>query len=101
MQNSLLHSCVAAVCDNNRPIMVKIHPLIFFIKSINHKQSLQKNCFRFSLCGKSGEIPPICDVLCPTSINTALSEKLQSTITGVIYNVSTKEALQVLCFGMY
>ncbi len=23
------HSCVAAVCENNQPIMVKIHPLIF------------------------------------------------------------------------
>ncbi len=42
-----------------------------------------------------------CDALCPISINTALSEKLQSAITGVIYNVSTKEALQVLCFGMH
>ncbi len=24
------HSCVAAVCENNQPIMVKLHPLIFF-----------------------------------------------------------------------
>ncbi len=23
------HSCVAAVCENNQPIMLKIHPLIF------------------------------------------------------------------------
>ncbi len=30
-----------------------------------------------------------------------LSEKLQSTITGDIYNVSAKDALQVLCFGMH
>ncbi len=33
--------------------------------------------------------------------STALSEKLQTAITGNIYNVSTKEALQVLCFGMH
>ncbi len=61
------------------------------------------SCFRFSLCARHwGEkVPPICDALCPISINTALSEKLQSTITGDIYNVSAKEALQVLCFGMH
>ncbi len=33
MQKSLLkvfeHSCVAAVGENNQPVMVKIHPLIF------------------------------------------------------------------------
>ncbi len=23
------HSCVASVCENNPPVMVKIHPLIF------------------------------------------------------------------------
>ncbi len=23
------HSCVAAVCENKQPVMVKIHPLIF------------------------------------------------------------------------
>ncbi len=28
----------------------KIQQLIFFIKPINHKQSLQKSRFRFSLC---------------------------------------------------
>ncbi len=44
------HSCVAAVCENNQPIMLKIHQLIFFIKPINHKQSFQMSCFRFSLC---------------------------------------------------
>ncbi len=92
------HSCVAAVCENNQPIMVKIHQLLFFIKPINHKQSLQTSCFRFSLCSRHrGEkVPAICDALCPISINTALSEKLRSAITGVIYNISTKEALQVL-----
>ncbi len=25
------HSCVASVCENNQPVMVKIHPLIFFL----------------------------------------------------------------------
>ncbi len=35
------HSCVAAVCENNQPIMLKIQQLIFFIKPINHKQSLR------------------------------------------------------------
>ncbi len=30
------HSCVAAVCENNQPIMLKIHQLIFFIKPINY-----------------------------------------------------------------
>ncbi len=76
-----LNSCVAAVCENNQPIMVKIHPLIFFIIPINHKQSLEMS--RFSLCTRHwGEkVPPICDALCPISINTALSEKQQSAIT--------------------
>ncbi len=23
------HSCVASVCENNQPVMVKFHPLIF------------------------------------------------------------------------
>ncbi len=23
------HSCVAAMCENNQPIMVKIHPIIY------------------------------------------------------------------------
>ncbi len=23
------HSCVAAVCENNQPIILKVHPLIF------------------------------------------------------------------------
>ncbi len=70
------HSCVAAVCENNQPIMLKIHQLIFFIKPINHKQSLRTSCFRFSLCACHwGEkVPPICDAFCPISINTALSE---------------------------
>ncbi len=104
------HSCMAAVCENNQPIMLKIHLLIFFIKPINHEQSLQTSCFRFSLCSRHrGEkVLPICDALCPIdsfhvteSINTALSEKLRSAITGDIYNVSAKEALQVLCFGMH
>ncbi len=27
------HSCVAAVCENNQPIMLKIHQLIFFYKT--------------------------------------------------------------------
>ncbi len=42
------------------------------------------SCFRFSLFTRHrGEkVPPICDALCPISINTALSEKLQSAITG-------------------
>ncbi len=63
----------------------------------------QKSCCRFSLRSRhQGEkVPPICDALCPISINTALSEKLRSAITGDIYNVSTKEALQVVCFGMH
>ncbi len=42
---------------------------------------------------------PFVMLLCPISINTALSEKLRSAITGDIYTVSTKEAFQVLCFG--
>ncbi len=25
------HSCVASVCENNQPVMVKIHPLTFLI----------------------------------------------------------------------
>ncbi len=97
------HSCVAAVCENNQPIMVKIHQLFFLIKSINHKQSLRTSCFRSSLCShhRGEKVPHICDALCSISINTALSEKQRSAITGVIYNVSTKEALQVLCFGMH
>ncbi len=37
------HSCVAAVCENNQPIMLKIHQLIFFIKPINHKQTVSPN----------------------------------------------------------
>ncbi len=24
-----LNSCVASVCENNQPVMIKIHPLIF------------------------------------------------------------------------
>ncbi len=35
-----VHSCVTAVCENNQPIMVKIHPHFFFIIPINHKQRL-------------------------------------------------------------
>ncbi len=76
--------------------MLKIHKLIFFfyIKALNHEQSLQTCRFRFSRCSRHrGEkVPPICDALCPISINTALSEKLRSAITGDIYTVSTKEA---------
>ncbi len=74
-----------------------------FIKPINRKQSPQMSCFRFFLSSShwGGKVPPICDALCPISINTALSEKLWSAITGDIYNVSTKETLQVLCFGMH
>ncbi len=85
------HSCVAAVCENNQPIMLKSTNSFFFIKPINHEQSLQKSGFRFSLCSRQwGEkVPPICDALCPISINTAQSEKLQTAITGNIYNVST------------
>ncbi len=51
-----------------------------------HEQSLQASCFRFSLCSRHrGEkVPPICGDLCSISINTALSEKLQSTINGDI-----------------
>ncbi len=26
------HSCVAALCENNQPIMLKIHQLFYFIK---------------------------------------------------------------------
>ncbi len=65
---------------------VKNPPTHIFIKPINHKQSLQTSCFRFSLCARhwGGKVPPICDTLCPISINTALSEKLQSAITGDI-----------------
>ncbi len=28
------HSCVASVCENNQPVIVKIHPLIFVSKKI-------------------------------------------------------------------
>ncbi len=68
---------------------VKNPPTNFFIKPINHEQSLQTSCFRFSLCSRHrGEkVPPICDALCPISINTALSEKLQSAILE-IYTMS-------------
>ncbi len=81
-----LNSCVAAVCENNQPIILKIHQLVFLIKPINHKQSLQTSRFRFSLCSRhrGGKVPPICDALCPISINTALSEKMRSAITGDI-----------------
>ncbi len=45
MQKSLYkvfeHSWMAVVCENNQPIMLKIHQLSFFIKPINHEQSLQ------------------------------------------------------------
>ncbi len=92
------HSCVAAVCENNQPIMLKIHQLIFLIKPINPEQSLQTSCFRFSLfTSPRGKSPAhLWHTLCPISINTALSEKMRSAITGVIYTVSTKEALRVL-----
>ncbi len=96
------HSCVAAVCENNQPNNGKNPPNHSFIKPINHKQSLQTSCFRFSLCSRhrGEQVPPICDALCSFSINTALREKMRSAITGDIYTVSTKEALQVLCFVM-
>ncbi len=86
------HSCVATVCENNQPIMVKNPPTHSFIKPINHKQSLRMSRFRFSLCAHHwGEkVPPICDALWLISINTALREKMRSA--RVIYN-STKEAL--------
>ncbi len=56
--------------------------------------SLSKRAVSDSPCSRHrGEkVPPICDALCPISINTALSEKLRSAITGDIYTVSTKEA---------
>ncbi len=47
------------------------------------------------------QILPLCICDCPISISTALSEKLQAAITGDIYKVSGKEALQVLCFGIH
>ncbi len=67
-------------------------PTHYFIKPINHKQSLRMSCFRLSLCARHwGEkVPPICDALWLISINTALREKMRSA--RVIYN-STKEAL--------
>ncbi len=63
-------------------------------------RSVRTSCFRSTLCShhRGEKVLHICDALCSISINTALSEKLRSAITGVIYNVSTKEALQVLWF---
>ncbi len=58
------HSCVATVCENNQPLTVKIHPLIYYNQK-NHKQSLRMSCFRLSLCSRHwGEkVPPICDAV--------------------------------------
>ncbi len=98
------HSCVAAVCENNQPIMGKIHPFIF-LNNPNKSKSLRTSNSRFSLCThhRREKFPPFCDDLYPNSIDidTALSEKLQSAITGDIYNVSTKGAMQVLCILMH
>uniref|UniRef100_A0A672L9F1 RING-type domain-containing protein n=1 Tax=Sinocyclocheilus grahami TaxID=75366 RepID=A0A672L9F1_SINGR len=76
------HSFVAAVCENNQPIMVKIHPLICFTIPINHSQSLRTSDSRFSLHTPHlrEKVLPICDALCPISIDTILSEKQQSVI---------------------
>ncbi len=65
------HSFMAAVCENNQPINVKNPPThFFFIKPINHEQSLQTSGFRICLCShhRGEKVPPMCDALCPISI---------------------------------
>ncbi len=61
----------------------------YFIKPINHERSLQKRGFRFSLCWRHWEekVLPICDALCPISINTALSEKLRSALLETLLEI--------------
>ncbi len=51
-------SFVASVCENNQPVMVKIHPLFYHLK-----KSPRMTCFRFSLCShhQGEKVPPICD----------------------------------------
>ncbi len=73
--------------------MLKIHQLFFFYKTNKSRTDSQNELFQIlplftSSRGKS----PAHLWRCPISINTALSEKLQSAITGDRNNVSTKEA---------
>ncbi len=94
-----LNTDVWPQCVNKTVYNVKNPPTNCFIKPINHEQSLQKSGFRFSLCSRhrGGKVSPICDTLCPISINTALREKQRSAIAGDIYTVSAKEALKNKC----
>jgi len=38
------HKCVLAVCEQNHPRMIKIHPVAFFTILINHMHRLRTNC---------------------------------------------------------
>ncbi len=57
------HSCVAAVCENIQPIMVKIHPLIFLQSKIIINGLSERAVSDSPLCSRHrGEkVPPICD----------------------------------------
>ncbi len=95
-------SCMAAVCEN-KPIMLKN---IVFYKTNKSWTVSPNELFQILplFTSPRGKVPPICDALRPISINTALSEKLRSAITGDKYDVrchNANEALQVLCFGMH
>ncbi len=94
-----LNTDVWPQCVKTTAYNVKNPPTNCFIKPISHEQPLQKELFQILplFTSPRGKVPPICDALCPIRINTALSEKQRSAITGDIYTVSAKEALKNKC----
>ncbi len=79
------HSCVAAVCENKQPCNgPPTH--VFNNPNKSYKVSQNKRFQIFSPCTRHHreKFCPFVTLSAPISINTALSEKQQSTITGEI-----------------
>ncbi len=56
------HSCVAAVCENNQPIMLRIHLLIYFyLKKIINSLSERAVSDSYSVHAVGEKVPSISD----------------------------------------